>query len=662
MTNVYYYELKDGRNSSTLTAAEVAGMDFGYDVRNYELVPDDPNTLSLQHFDGDYTDSSSYNRTFYSQNRSTQYVDSGAFGQAVKLSSGSAAGVTIPNLSSNSSLSFDFRVYYADISNLGIYFGDTNIFQRIPSYKSQTVSDVYSDDGNTFNLGRYCEYYQSYYGCPGGQPPDTSSYVDLTAYGYSYSNTLKSSGGVPSVNSSGWSTTNSSKYGWYKWSNSVTLYSSNTVRYGWPIQKTNGSAQSSSGHMHGFYDYVATIQNRKTSTYRVTPVSVPADFSYSNYKNQWISMRITISGGKLYYFVNGDLVGSGTFTKPTADKFYIKSSGTVYLDELRVTTGSLSSASAYTPSSSPYDTNKVLALPDNLVANTIYVKHLTSISNHRIGGVRPSNPETGFFYVPLYDDYTGGQPQLYDGSNWVNVDAVVYDGKTIKDVKGFKFSPVGSSPDVDVDLKPERPDKPGDDVDPETCKHEWEVTGGTEPTCSFPGSVESTCSKCQKTKTELLPKLGHTWEVKQSVQTSYDENGNVVTQGFTIYRCSVCGEEYKDTDGSGPPSGSTSTPGEEGEEKEGFLSWLLGKVGDVFGAIGDGVVSLLKAALGKVLDGIIDLINMVFEKLSQLVDLFGSFGDALGVLWTWLPPEIVLVLVAGVTVFVFVALLKLFMK
>lgn len=406
VTNIYYYELKDGRNSSSLTAAEVAGMDFGYDVKNYELVTDDPNTLSLQHFDGDYTDSSSYNRSFYSENRSTQYVDSGAFGQAVKLSSGSAAGVTIPGLSGYSSLSFDFRVYYADISNLGIYFGDTNIFQRIPSYKSQTVYDYYSDNGSSFNLGQYCTYYDSYYGCPGGQPPDTNNPVDLTAFGYSYSNTLTSSGGVPSVSGSGWSVTNGSKYGWYTWPNSVTLYSSTTVRNGWPINKTNLSTQNTGiGHVHCFYDYVATVQNYKGSTYRVTPTSVLADFSYSSYKSQWVSMRITLSGGNIYYFVNGDLVGVGAFTKPTADKFYIKSSGTVYLDELRVTTGSLSSTTAYTPSSSPYDTNKVLALPDELVANTIYVQHTTPVKNHRIGGVRPSNPETGFFYVPLYDDY-----------------------------------------------------------------------------------------------------------------------------------------------------------------------------------------------------------------------------------------------------------------
>ena len=376
-------------------------------------------------------------------------------------------------------------------------------------------------------------------------------------------------------------------------------------------------------------------------------------------------MRITISGGRLYYFVNGDLVGSGSFTKPTADKFYIKSSGTVYLDELRVTTGSLSSTSTYNPSSAPYDTNKVLALPDKLVANTIYVQHTTAIADHRIGGVRPSNPVTGFFYIPLYEDYTGSQPQLYTGGNWVNVTAMVYDGSTLKNAQGFQFSPVGSSPDIDVDAKPERPSKPDKPVDPETCTHEWEKTGGTDPTCTAPGTIESTCSKCGKTKTESVAKLAHVWEIKQPTQTSYDENGNIVTQGFTIYRCSLCGEEYKDTDGSGPPGSSTTTPGGSGDdepEKEGFLSWLLGKIGDLLGAVGGGILDLLQAALGKILDGLINLVTMAFEKLAQLVGLFGSFGDALGVLWTWLPPEIVLVLVAGVTVFVFVGLLKVFMK
>lgn len=662
VTNIYYFELTDGRNSSTLSASEVAGLDLGYDVAPYVLVPDDPNTLSLQHFDGDYTDSSSYGRDFYSVNRSTNYVDSGAFGRAVQLPSGSAAGVTIPGLSGYDKLSFDFRVYYSDIANLGIYFGDTCLFQQIPSYMSQSVYDYYKDDGNSISLGRYCQYYSSIYDCPGGEPPDKNSRLDLTKYDYTYSNVLKTRHSVPSINGSGWAVINSSYYGWYIWPSTPTLYNSSRVQCGTSVKYTYYGKENDPDHPHWHYynDYTATIRNYTEYWYRVTPQSVKADFSYATYKNQWVPMRITISGGKLYYFVNGDLVGSGDFTKPTADKFYIKSSGTLYLDELRVTTGDLTSTGAYTPSSSPYDTNKVLALPDAKTANTIYVRHSTPVSAYRIGGVRPSNPTTGFFYIPLHDDYTGGQPQLYDGSNWVDVEAMVYDGSTVKSALGYVFTPVGSSPDVDADLKPERPTKPGEDVDPDTCQHEWKETSRKEASCTLAGSIIYTCEKCRTTKTETIPKLGHSWEVKTSVQTTYDETGNLVTQGYTIYRCTVCGEEYKDTDGTGPPVPSTPDTPDDGEGN--WFTKLLKKIGDFFGTTIGGLLDLIGAALGKILDSLITLVENTIGKLKELVNLFGSFGEALGVLWTWLPPEIMTVLVAGVTVFIFVALLKLFLK
>ena len=416
--------------------------------------------------------------------------------------------------------------------------------------------------------------------------------------------------------------------------------------------------------MGGMSYYVAsgTVRHYTEKEYRWSPSQyVHANFSYDSYRNQWLSMRVTIANGYIYYFVNGDLVGSGPFTKPAADKFYIKSSGSLYLDELRVTTGSLSSTGVYTPPSQPYDTNKVLALPDNLTANTIYVQSNIDVTTCRIGGVRPSNPSKGFFYIPLHEDHTGGQPQLYDGNNWIDVTATVYNGTTTKSALGFTFAPVGSSPDVDTDAKPERPDKPGDDVDPETCKHNWEETKRTDPTCSTPGSVESTCTRCEKTKTETLPKLGHTWEIKQSTQTTYDENGNVLTQGFTIYRCSVCSEEYKDTDGTGPPA-APSIPDVPDEDNDGWFSSLLKKLGEFLGTTVGGLIKLLGSILDGILDGLISLVTGALDKLSQLADLFGSFGDALGVLWTWLPSEVMLVLVAGVTVFVFIALLKLFLK
>ena len=156
-----------------------------------------------------------------------------------------------------------------------------------------------------------------------------------------------------------------------------------------------------------------------------------------------------------------------------------------------------------------------------------------------------------------------------------------------------------------------------------------------------------------------------------TIPNQYDDEGNQISVGFTIFECLRCQEQYKSIDGTAPPSlnpgTSTVIPGgdgsgDDGEEKEGFFAWLLRKAGELLGAVGKGVIEFLQGVLGGIFDGLISLVESVFENLANLVNLFGSFGDALGVLWTWLPPEIVVVLVAGVSIFVLIALLKLIMK
>ena len=62
-------------------------------------------------------------------------------------------------------------------------------------------------------------------------------------------------------------------------------------------------------------------------------------------------------------------------------------------------------------------------------------------------------------------------------------------------------------------------------------------------------------------------------------RSSYDEAGNIQTQGFTIYRCTACGEEYKDTDGTGPPGGPS---GDNGSGEEGETIW--DKLGELLGS------------------------------------------------------------------------------
>jgi len=588
VTNVYYFELTDGRNSADLTADEVAGLDLGYDVANYQLVTDDPNTLSLQHFDGDYTDSSAYGREFYSENRSSSYVDTGSFLQAVALDDGSAAGITVPGLWSHNAFSIEFRTYQTAASSgtnqLAVYSGNVPLL-------SYGISNKF--------------------------------YVRDSSWGVVSTEVAKS---VMAQTRLGMAATKPVD--------------------GYIIAESTGSSTAYNGYF-AFYDtdWVADSSNWYTVSFHKIKEG------YSFHYGEWNSWKIVVNGNNYYWFLNGDLLSSTTHDRLADDTLYIYAGGTLYLDELRISTGDMVSTEAYTPSSAPFDTNKVLALPTELTADTIYVRHSTPVTAWRIGGVRPSNPTTGFFYIPLHSDYTGGQSQLYDGSNWVDVDSVVYDGSTTQNTLGFTFSPIGNSTDVDPDLEPGRPeDKP----DQSTCTHTWEETSRIDATCTAVGSVEYTCSICDATKSETIAKLSHTWEVKETVDDTLDEEGNVVTEGYTLYYCTVCNEEYKDTDGSGPPTGDS----DDGN----WFETLLNNIAEFFGTTIGGLLELVGTVINKVLDSLISLVSTTIEKLGQIVDLFGSFGDALSSLWTWLPADILTVLSAGVTVIIFLAVIKIFLK
>jgi len=196
---------------------------------------------------------------------------------------------------------------------------------------------------------------------------------------------------------------------------------------------------------------------------------------------------------------------------------------------------------------------------------------------------------------------------------------------------------------------------PGPDT-PTACDHIWTETSRTEPTCSTVGKVISTCSKCNQTKTETLPALGHTWTVDRTVQTTYDEEGNLLQEGYTIYVCSVCGEQYKDMEGTGPP-------GQEDEKS------LWEQLGDLIGSGLGGLVDLVEAVLGKLLDALIALVNMITGKLKEVVEavltifdavpaLFGGFLAFLSAIFPFLPPEITTLLTFGIAAVVFIGIIK----
>lgn len=179
-------------------------------------------------------------------------------------------------------------------------------------------------------------------------------------------------------------------------------------------------------------------------------------------------------------------------------------------------------------------------------------------------------------------------------------------------------------------------DDTGSDPDtPTTCKHDWQETIDTAPTCLEGGHASYTCSKCGETYEQILAAKGHDWKVIEHVNMVYNSDGTVATQGHTLYQCSVCGEQWYTDTGAPPPdvSGSSSILAWLQE----FKIWLGDKLDNLFSGSGgnnfwtstkdtvaDVLSSLLEALLGFITDILGAILDLVKELLSFFFDLLSS--------------------------------------
>ena len=119
------------------------------------------------------------------------------------------------------------------------------------------------------------------------------------------------------------------------------------------------------------------------------------------------------------------------------NRFRIGAYGLV--DELRISNKVLYS-SRYNPALAPFDTNLVQVRPaDPMDGDIVVYSDGVEISDHRIGGVRPTFPTTGFAWLSITDDYTCDSVQVYNGSSWVSSSADIYYQGSWYSVKDFNF-------------------------------------------------------------------------------------------------------------------------------------------------------------------------------------------------------------------------------
>ena len=118
----------------------------------------------------------------------------------------------------------------------------------------------------------------------------------------------------------------------------------------------------------------------------------------------------------------------------------------------------------------------------------------------------------------------------------------------------------------------------------------------------------------------------------RTVPTEYDEAGIQTQAGYTLYECTRCGEQYKDTDSTGPPG---NDPLEDG----GLIDFLNGII----------------QALSDNLSGAVELVLRFFREIPKLFDGFTGF---LAAVFPFLPDEIMLLLTFGMAALVFVGVIK----
>lgn len=134
-----------------------------------------------------------------------------------------------------------------------------------------------------------------------------------------------------------------------------------------------------------------------------------------------------------------------------------------------------------------------------------------------------------------------------------DVDYIVVDGYVCQRCGEFKAS---------ISIPSPYPDHYDPSTDPPgpSHVHNYVSTVTTEPGCLTPGEAIFTCPADGDTYVGSVPAVGHDWQVKQQVHTEYDNSGELIQQGYTIYKCSRCGEEYRSDDSVHPSPPATPSP------------------------------------------------------------------------------------------------------
>lgn len=633
VSNNYYFQLPDGRNSYNLTADDVFGIPLAGEVINYDATPENDNCVALYHFDGNITDASGKSNTaVFDDGTVPQYISSNGFGKHLMLSNCGALRVTLPEaLEAPYTVEFKFNYgQYVDfliterMLRNTVDYSSNLMFRILSGVTHHGSSSEYRDNSVLLQVLKKYSFYDSVYSfllwgedADGSFPQRFGSIYwtntkELSDYGSTYYGNGKYGSGGPFNN------------GYLVLSESLIDGDIDAVVR--TLKMNDGYAFWKNGTAKHYFNYSQASSNSSN------PIPL----------GQWVNMAIVNDGSAVKYYMNGV-----QFTPPSnwqastgnLKKMYFYGApgfAYSYYDELRISKGALYREN-YTPASAPFDIPMALTLPSEKTEGAIAVKSAVTVNNVRLGGVRPSYPVQGDVYISLDADKKVTSCQQYQSGTWTECQGSVCDNDTWVDLSGYSFAGqvVNEDDFAEVIDKKEDP-AAGTDANPEA-----EATSFTVHYYK-----EGTTDKVRRDTVYQNLAVGAAFTASAPTVKGYKALAasaeiTVTADGEHIF--------YYSVDESTDPGGSDDDPSKPGFF-DGLLSSVKSLVNVICGFVGGVVQSLLS--------GITGIISTLIDAFKAVLSLGGHFGDFLAAALGFVPREIIDLLIAGIAVSIALAIIK----
>lgn len=613
----YYFELPDGRNSYNLTADDVFGIPLAGEVINYDAVPENDNCVALYHFDGNINDSSGAGSVAsFLEGSIPAYRESDSYGQCLYLSSTDNLSITLPQ-ELEAPYTIEFRVNYGTNRT----FTPASSFFAIRSFASSgkytnelTCSISIPDPRN--ELAEYLYLYEE------GVESWSALVPFLSFLG------VDGSDSVERISIS----CNTSSISAYRYSSVYYVYHQGLGTY---VPMTEYEHYNASAYATAV---AAADKARANNSFK------PSSVSFSSFplnRETWYNISIVNDGTQIKWYREGV-----PFTPPDGWNVSNGSISSVSLsgvagltyscyDELRISKGALYSGE-YTPHVGPFDVPTVLVTPDISAVpdGTVAVKSAVSVADFRVGGVRPSYPVEGSVYISLDADKKVTSCQQYQSGTWTECQgSVCKDGNWVE-LTGYSFA----GQVVNEDDFAEVIDKKDDPAIGSNSNPDAEVTSFTVHYYK-----DGTTDKLRRDTVYQNVAVGSSFTFSPPAIKNYKPL--VSSAEITI---SADGEHifyYAADAGSG---------GADDPSKPGFFDGLLSNVKSLVNVI----CGFVGGVVQSLLSGVTGIISTLIDAFKAVLSLGGHFGDFLAAALGFVPREIIDLLIAGIAVSIALAIVK----